>query len=200
MGTIHRDNYAALIFCEEIILYCEQIIYFHRELENAAQHRLKLHSGEDSTEPYTPPVTIHVCAGILNSAKSLKNILYGAGNHKSKYKNRAAKVRLMLGNPTLSAIQNVDTRNKWEHLDEYLQDYLEKSGPKSINQLEVYDGLYKQNPETFHLRAFNPKTLEIRHDKYVSCAKSLAADAVTLMALAKAAIKQMGQGTTFQII
>lgn len=199
MGNIHRENYAAIIFCEEIGLYCEQVIQSHQALEKAAEHYLNLMSGIDCSLPFPPAVTVLHCATILNAAKSLKNILYSSSK-KQKYKDRAEKVLKMLGNPKLNAIQNVDARNKWEHLDEYIQDYLEKPGSKSINALNVYDGIYKQDPLTFNLRAFNPRTLEVRHDNFVACAKSLATEAVTLKLLAEDAIKQMGQGVVFQII
>lgn len=200
MGNIHRDNYAASIFCQEIILYCEQVIYSHQALEKAAEHYLNIRSGIDCPQPFPPAVTALHCATILNAAKSLKNILYSIEKSHKKYKDRAEKILQMLGNPQLSAIQNVDTRNKWEHLDEYIQKYLEKPGPKSINALNVYDSLYKQDPSTVNLRAFNPRNLEIRHENSVACTKSLATEAVTLKSLAEDAIKQMGQGVVFQII
>lgn len=161
---IPSNNFPAVILLNEIDLQCKMVVRTVERLRECAQHWILLDQGIDDGKSEPPIEIVALCTVCLSAAAFIHRALF-LGKREGKkaihIKKRCDALMNILENPNLPIMNSILVRNDWEHLDERLDDLLSKKSYKSYSQLHI--AVKPPSIDTFVLRHFEPKLLEIRY-------------------------------------
>ena len=147
-------------------------------LHECAQHWNLLDQGIDDGKSEPPIEIVALCTVCLSAAASIHRTLF-LGNRKGKkalrIQKRCAALMYILDNPKLPVMNSIVVRNAWEHLDERLDDLLSTKSYNSYSPVRTTAS--PPNANSFALRHFDPKLLEIKHGTETICLQLLIEEA-----------------------
>jgi hypothetical protein len=162
--TIPSNNFSAFILLDEIDLQCRMIVRTVERLRGCAQHWIFLDQGIDDGKTEPPIEIFALCTVCLSAAACIHKTLFLGGRNGKKtiqIQKRCDALMNVLENPNLPTINSIIVRNDWEHIDERLDNLLSTKSHKSYSQLHV--AAKPPNTNTFALRYYDPKLLEIKY-------------------------------------
>ena len=161
-------------------------------LRECAQHWILLDQGIDDGKTEPPIEIFALCTVCLSAAASIHKTLFvgkRTGKKTSRIQKRCDALMKVLENPELPTINSIIVRNDWEHIDERLDELLSAKSHKSYSQLHV--AAKPPNANTFALRYYDPKLLEIKYGSNTICLELLIKEARELSANVNNAFKRL---------
>ena len=161
--TIKGESVGTVHLLLELNLHQQLVARAMHKLRQAATHWKLVEQGIDDAKTFPPLDIILICVSCLSSAASIQRLLtIGKRNGPKAKKTLARCTALMgfLGQPALPTILSVKVRNSWEHMDERLDDILERDLFTSITRIHVSHK--SPAPDTLVLRHFDPHNFEIK--------------------------------------
>jgi hypothetical protein len=161
MMTTHNSNFRTILLLLEIELQCDLISLAATKLDKYAKHWKLLVKGIHVGELAPPIEIIANCTVCLSATASIYKLLFVGSRRSNEIAARCTLLMGLLGNPSLSAIQNISVRNSWEHMDERLGEELSIDKYNSCAPIHV--AATSHTSDTFVLRHFDPIRMEIKY-------------------------------------
>ena len=143
---------------DELHIQCRLVQRASVQLEDGADHWVKLAHGQDFDRKFPPLDILAWCTVCLAGMAAIRRLLVD-GEPKPLAKRRRSALQRLLDNPPLPNLASVTVRNSWEHLDDRLDTIIPKMTSGSISHLHV--AAAAPGAETTALRRFDPLTLTI---------------------------------------
>lgn len=155
---ISNANFAVIALLDELHTQCMLIQRAATQLENGADHWIKLSRGEDFDRKFPPLDILAWCTVCLAGMTAIRRLIIGGKDSPTAARRRLA-LRRLLDDPHLPNIGSATVRNSWEHFDERLDTLIPTISGGSLSHLRVAPGA--PDAAIIALRRFDPLTLTI---------------------------------------
>ena len=180
---IPSANLPIVILLSELDLQCKMIVRAAERLREAAAHWIALDQCIDDGKTAPPIDIVGTCTICLSSAAAISRLLFlgdRTGARSARIPKRCHTLMLLLGNPSLIAVQALAVRNSWEHLDERLDEVLSSRAYNGFSEIHV--AVKPPDAGTFVNRHFDPVNFEIKHGPDSVALQPLIDECLTLVA------------------